>query len=80
MTAHLASQIGMMAKTLMRMAREQNVTVVSTSYRNPFPPRHLVLVGAEYFHTNDTELASLRGGYSPEELDLEPIEVEDDEF
>ena len=76
MTAHLASQIG----KLQRMFREQSVHVHGTSYRQPFPPLHTVLVGRAYYHCYDEELAALERGETPEELGLDPIEIEDEDL
>jgi hypothetical protein len=43
----------------------------------PMRPRHTVRIGDRYYIVNDTTLASLRAGHSPDALGLEPVEPEE---
>ena len=77
-----------LANALMGKPRAaQTVHVCRTfGYGSPFGPRHIVLVipegekrGTEY-ECGDRTLALLKSGMSPEDLELEPVEDEFDEF
>lgn len=57
----------------------QTVHIVKTTFSNPRSPKYLVLVNNEYYEVYTHGLRALQSGVTPEELELEPAEDEDDE-
>lgn len=57
----------------------QDVRVVKTTFTNSgLSPRYVVLVNGEYYEVYGFTKRALENGFSPEELELEPL-VDDDE-
>lgn len=58
--------------------RRQEVHIVKTTHSNPRSPKYLVLVNNEYYEVFTHDLRALQSGVTPDELDLEPAEDEDE--
>lgn len=86
LNAHSRTPHDIASETSHRVRSEQAVHVCSSVFSgSPLGPRHVVLVipayrnrGTEY-ECRDRDLALLRSGMTPEDLELEPFEDDEDE-
>lgn len=61
-------------------ARPSEIHIVRTVHgRDPLGARYTVLVGGRYYEVNKYLLASIKAGIPPQQLDLDPVEEDDDE-
>lgn len=51
----------------------QDVRIVRKSARYPKPESYVVLVGGEFYEVHSFTLGALQSGFTPEELELEPL-------
>lgn len=85
MTAHFSKTAQGMATTLANIGRQrahQDVRVLCSAFSGSvLGARYDVCVGGEYYRVRELTLQQLRQGVSPQELELEPIDLdaEDDD-
>ncbi|MDX8537041.1 hypothetical protein RFM23_05315 [Mesorhizobium abyssinicae] len=70
--ADLAAALGM------KVRAKQTVTFVCARHGGGFPTRTTVLVDGEYYEVLDRTYEALKAGWTPAELELEPVNPADD--
>jgi hypothetical protein len=71
-----------MASTMARVGRQRphlDMRVLTTIYGVPFGPKRVVAVGEQYFRVLDLTYRQLQMGVTPDELELEEIDPDEDQ-
>jgi hypothetical protein len=84
MTAAFHRTSHLMAETLRNVGRQrphQDVRVICTACSGSvLGPRYDVFVAGDYYRVREITLQQLRQGVTPAELELEPIDDEEEDF